>query len=355
LVTAPEAVVMQACERLLGCPVSGIHRIKGGRNNQVFRIDCGGPRGPAQYLAKHYFASPEDPRDRLGTEYGALQWLRARGVARIPAAVGIDREARCGVYEFLSGTPASQQPASDRDVEEAVAFLADLRTLARQSGPGVAAAASEAYFSIGAVIEHVLARAERLRAVPGEAPQADALRGFMTSRFTPFAASLAAWTTAEICGDALNRDEDLPLAARTLSPSDFGFHNALRDGEGRLTFVDFEYFGWDDPAKTIADFLLHPAMEVTGAQRRTFAAGITALFDDAPQLAARSRLLYPWFGLKWALILLNEYLPHHLGRRQFAADAVVDRAHILRERLESAERMLDRVAAEYRQNPYLPS
>ena len=41
-----------------------------------------------------------------------------------------------------------------------------LRTLARQSGPDVAAAASEAYFSIGAVIEHVLARAERLRAVP---------------------------------------------------------------------------------------------------------------------------------------------------------------------------------------------
>ena len=281
--------------------------------------------GPAQYFAKHYFASPEDPRDRLGTEYGALQWLRARGVARIPAAVGIDREARCGVYEFLPGTPASRQPASDRDVEEAVAFLAELRTLARQSGPDVAAAASEAYLSIGAVIEHVLARAERLRAVPGEAPQADALRGFMTSRFTPFAASLAAWTTAEICGDGLSRDEDLPLAARTLSPSDFGFHNALRDGEGRLTFVDFEYFGWDDPAKTIADFLLHPAMEMTGAQRRAFAAGITALFDDAPQLAARARLLYPWFGLNWALILLNEYLPDHLGRRQFAADAVVDR------------------------------
>jgi hypothetical protein len=355
LVAAAEAVVVQACERLLGWPVAGIHRIKGGRNNQVFRIECAGPRGPAQYVAKHYFASPEDPRDRLGTEYGALQWLRSCGLDRIPAAVGIDQEARCAVYEFLPGTPASQHPASDRDVQEAVAFLADLRTLARQSGPNVAPAASEAHFSIDGVIQHVSGRAERLRSVPGEAPQSDALQRFMTSRFTPLADSLAAWTTEQIGRDGLSRDEDLPLPERTLSPSDFGFHNALRDGEGRLAFVDFEYFGWDDPAKTIADFLLHPGMDMTAAQRRAFAAGMTALFADAPQFKARARLLYPWFGLKWALILLNEYLPHHLGRRHFAGDADADRVHILRERLESAERMLARVDAEYRQNPYLAS
>jgi hypothetical protein len=30
--------------------------------------------------------------------------------------------------------------------------------------------------------------------------------------------------------------------------------------DGTLAFVDFGNFGWDDPAKTIVDYLLHPGM-----------------------------------------------------------------------------------------------
>ena len=56
-------------------------------------------------------------------------------------------------------------------------------------------------------------------------------------------------------------EAELPVEQRTLSPSDFGFHNALRRPDGRVVFLDLEYFGWDDPAKMISDFLLHPALE----------------------------------------------------------------------------------------------
>ncbi len=350
---AGEAAVARACERLLGRPVAGVHRMTGGRNNQVFRIDCAGSPEPTRYVAKHYFVAPGDPRDRLGTEYRALRLLRSGGIVSTPAPVALDVDARCAVYEFLPGTPASLQPASDRDVEQAVAFLAELRALARRSEPDVAAAASEAYFSIDAVIAHVLARAERLRSLTGEAPEADALSRFMSDRVAPFASSLTAWTAAQIRRDDLRREIDLGLAERTLSPSDFGFHNALRDDEGRLAFVDFEYFGWDDPAKTITDFLLHPAMDMTCGQRRTFAAGVTALFAEAPQLGARARLLYPWFGLKWALILLNGFLPDHAGRRRFAGDLEFDRVELQRQRLDRAGRLLERLDAEYRQNPYV--
>ena len=67
-------------------------------------------------------------------------------------------------------------------------------------------------------------------------------------------------------------------------------------GRGRaLVFVDFEYFGWDDPAKTIVDFLQHPAMDMTDAQRRAFAAGTLAVFADVAWRGARA-MVYPWFG-----------------------------------------------------------
>ena len=54
------------------------------------------------------------------------------------------------------------------------------------------------------------------------------------------------------------RMRSFPQRLRVLSPSDFGFHNALRRPDGTIVFVDFEYFGWDDPAKMMADAMLHP-------------------------------------------------------------------------------------------------
>ena len=65
----------------------------------------------------------------------------------------------------------------------------------------------------------------------------------------------------------------LPSAQRTLAPSDFGFHNTLRYANGALAFVDFEYFGWDDPAKLTADIMLHPGRPLSAPQRQRFSDG----------------------------------------------------------------------------------
>ncbi|HRD75978.1 MAG TPA: aminoglycoside phosphotransferase family protein, partial [Hyphomicrobiaceae bacterium] len=58
-----------------------------------------------------------------------------------------------------------------------------------------------------------------------------------------------------------------------LSPSDFGFHNALSDA-GRVTFIDFEYAGRDDPAKLASDFCCQPEIPVPAEQHEAF---VTAL------------------------------------------------------------------------------
>ena len=42
-----------------------------------------------------------------------------------------------------------------------------------------------------------------------------------------------------------------------ISASDFGLHNAIMTERG-IVFFDFEFAGWDDPAKAIVDFLLQP-------------------------------------------------------------------------------------------------
>ena len=63
-------------------------------------------------------------------------------------------------------------------------------------------------------------------------------------------------------------ERDIDSAERTLSPSDFGFHNALKRSDGRIVFLDFEYFGWDDPAKMTAEELARVLPVIRGLRER---------------------------------------------------------------------------------------
>ena len=56
--------------------------------------------------------------------------------------------------------------------------------------------------------------------------------------------------------DNLVLDERIPGSDIRLSPSDFGFHNALEDKNGTLIFMDFEYAGPDHPGKIVCDLFL---------------------------------------------------------------------------------------------------
>ena len=103
----------------------------------------------------------------------------------------------------------------------------------------------------------------------------------------------------------------LPDSSRTLSPSDFGFHNALKRPDGQIVFLDFEHFGWDDPAKMIADFLLHPHpdMAIGKSLKRRFIRRMLQCFEDQADLLQRVEIVYPLFGLKWCMIILNPFSP----------------------------------------------
>ena len=109
---------------------------------------------------------------------------------------------------------------------------------------------------------------------------------------------------------------------RRLSPSDFGFHNALREAAGRLRFVDFEYAGWDDPAKLACDFFCQPALPVPMRFWSSFLANVTEDLPEAERQRRRIALLLPVYRIKWVTILLNDF--HAVGndRRRFARPGV---------------------------------
>jgi hypothetical protein len=88
-----------------------------------------------------------------------------------------------------------------------------------------------------------------------------------------------------------------------------------------LAFVDFEYFGWDDPVKLTADILLHPGTVLAPAQRQRFRRAALRLYGGDPGFGRRLSIFLPLFGLRWVLILLNEFIPERWSRRVLAGDS----------------------------------
>lgn len=336
---------------LLGEAVVLLEPIGGGRNSQVYRVTC---RSGRRVVAKSYSPHPFGEQDRLRVEFSSLQFLRRHGVTNVPEPIAADLAAQCAVYEAIDGTPMPSSTVTARDIDDVVAFLARLRALSGHPESRSLPPAAEACFSVGALTDCIEQRLCRLAAATRDKADGPyrALRAFIQGRFRLALDEIVRWCHAECERVGRPVAQELPEAERTLSPSDVGFHNALRR-EGRIVFLDFEYFGWDDPAKLAADFLLHPAMELSPALKRRFVSELLSRFDSGGDaLPTRLRIVYPLYGLKWCLIFLNEFVPQDLSRRDFAQREVQERGEVQAEQLAKAQRMFDQVMKEYADFPH---
>lgn len=296
--------------RLSGARVTAAQPARSGGNNRVFRLEMA--QGPPLAL-KHY---PSDGRDRLGQEYDALSFLSRHGITSTPRPIAQDSAAFCALYQWFDGEAAVLRPQPD-DADQLANFLIELQRLRNAEGARALRNASASIFSPEEAIAQYEQRLDGLRRVSQEHPE---LRAFIEGSLVPSTATAIRQLRRRYAELGLDPAADLAPAHRALSPSDFGLHNALRAEDGTLRFIDFEYFGWDDPVKLVSDTAIHPGSDlpVAGAKRlierlsRAFEAG-----DDA--FAIRRDVLYPVFGAIWCLIVLNAFLPESRSRRALAA------------------------------------
>jgi hypothetical protein len=342
------ATLRPAFARLVGREATGFERIGGGRNSQVYRVDADGGQ---RFALKVYFRHAADKRDRLATEFGSFTYLWRHGIQEVPRPLAVDTDLGWAVYQFIEGERIPAGHASEAEVVAAANFLGRLRALSREPDSRNQGIASEAFFTVREIAENVRQRRALLREAEANPDYAE-LASLLRTSFDPLFERVTPWCEAWLQASGMSSTTGLDWPQRTLSPSDFGFHNALRRGSKNLIFLDFEYFGWDDPAKMTADFLLHPAMDLSAAAKRVFTSTVLGHFSDWPGLRGRLEAVYPLFGLKWCMILLNEFRPDQLLRRQFAANAPADRVALQRQQLEKARRMLDRIGSEYEDFPY---
>ena len=289
-------------------PFKEIKKILGRGNSTVYKIDVPGDKS---YVLKHYPDQLADNRPRLETEYKALQMLYENGIKNVPKRIEKNRDLNLGLYEWINGKKVDN-PIVD-DLDQAVQFAEKLYIISKQIDGNQIGIASEACLSAYELVSQIENRYSRLNAQSNEHIE---LTIFLEEVFDPL------WKKVKNESTSLwpeeSRMQNLPRNKQTLSSSDFGFHNCVKVSDGSLTFLDFDYFGWDDPVNLTADFIWHPAMNLNIELKKKWNAAMLKLFSGDPYFEERLNAAMPLYGMRWALIVLNEFLPELAQKRRDA-------------------------------------
>lgn len=297
----------------------------GGRNSEVWRLS--NPDG--DWILKNYCQHGNGGWDRLGTEFCFLKLLRDTGMGdNTPVPLRMDRELFCALYSFLPGDRI--QTITNDFISQAARFINDINQLRTLPEVHAIPVAADACFSLR---EHLTLAERCVGRLKNQNPESE-LEGevcaFVKKQLQPFLLRLKAGLFQGT--QTLQLDAPLLWEERILSPSDFGFHNML-ECKDNLFFVDFEYAGWDDPAKLICDFMCQPDIPVSVVQGQKFMEEVLVDLSQQSRIRQRVECLLPVHRLKWCCVLLNEFRAEGRMRRLHAGMKLDG---LLREQLSKA-------------------
>ena len=288
--------------------------IAGGRNNRVFLICYNDDK---KLLLKAYFEHPNDSRNRVKAEYSFLNFAWNK-VKCVPKPIAADFQNKIALYEFIEGRKLSVKDIKENRVKEASDFYIEINKYKNAEEAKNLPVASEACFSIKEHIGAVNRRIGRLKKIDGNSESNLRAISFINNEL------LAEWnkTTGHlnkfIDKFNINPNEKISKDETCISPSDFGYHNAILNNSNKLIFIDFEYAGCDDPAKMACDFFCQPEVPVPFRYFDSFIEAVAGRTANPEKLKQKIDILLPLYKIKWCCILLNEFLEMGSERRNFA-------------------------------------
>jgi hypothetical protein len=313
--------------------VDRVDEVPRGGNSNIYKIHASDGN---IYAAKVYPYRSVNIESRLTIEYRATEFLRSNGLDNIPDTITSDEDLGLGIYSWVNGE--SIEKVNLQDVEQIISFVKKLQHISQSSQYEYDGTAAEACLSAKDLVKQVDKRLDNLLRV---AIDYSALKIFLTELFVPIwhklkEQSIESWPHS-------SRYVELKRDYQILSPSDFGFHNTLRY-RGKLHFLDFEYFGWDDPVKLTADFLWHPAMSLRDSDMKHWEESMLKIFSSDVDFETRLNIAKPLFGMRWAMIVLNKFLlgSTNSGNTDLNINVCCD-TDVLDDQLNKAKTLCDKV------------
>ncbi len=288
----PPTFAINWCHELGACPDT-LEPLQGGINNQVFRCEAAGHR----FVLKGYAAHRAGEHDRFRAEVEFLNYARTVAPGFVPQLLGTDVASRSLVLESLEGYGFQEGGhLSEEDIKRALIFMWRLNEDTDLAKRHVKGSAADGFLRLTEHLQNIEQRVSKMSV--DHLPASFRTKAERLIKCVRRELDYLQESTAKLIGKG-NCEDVLDPIEGCVSPSDFGFHNAIRTSKG-IKFFDFEFSGWDDPTKAVADFDLQPRVKLSIRAR--------ALSEALPQwskgLAERYDILFPILKLKWACIIL---------------------------------------------------
>lgn len=288
--------------------------LNGGRNNRVYLVQTESEK----YILKSYFWNEKDKRDRLGTEFSFIQYAWNKGIDSIPKPLFQDKVKRMALYTYINGNKITKDEINQETIEQTLNFLIKINKNKNLKESFHLPNASESCFSIEEHISNVENRINNLKSIQvNDEKDKEALK-LVENKVLNIWMGVKNNILSTCKKEEISVSDVIPLEDKILSPSDFGYHNAIRDKNGKYYFFDFEYAGWDDPAKTVGDFFNQIEIPAPISYFDLFSNTIAEFSSNRRQMQRRIHLLFPLYSVKWVCIVLNYFINVNRMRREFS-------------------------------------
>lgn len=306
-------------------------RQSGGINNHVYLCE----RGEQTAIVKTFSVHDTSPSDRFKAEVEFLRYSAACANAYVPKVIHIEPDNRLLVMEQLQGSRYSDAYApTPPDIQRAADYLRRLTSNVDLAKKHVSQRAAEGFLSLTDHLNNVSGRLAEMTTShlpPTQQQQALNLLRVLKETFLRVEQNTRNDIESGTVEDAIDTDMLCP------SPSDFGFHNAIACSQGAV-FYDFEFAGWDDPAKAVADFFLQPRIPIGLKYMRLFEESVATVMP-VDVLRTRIEYLGPILHLKWATIILSVLRPSRL-KSLLDVNPAQSEDSLIQDRLDNATRYL---------------
>lgn len=290
--------------------IISIKPIYKGGNNQLYYIK----HNDSQFVLKRFYKHHDDHRNRLGSEYSFLKFANQCAPDNTPKIFCKDEVNSTALYEFVEGKKiTSDNEIKSHHIDVAANFISRLNEKNHHDYTNLQNA-SEACFSLDDHIKTIETRLNDLENVSNLNANLPALIKNIRNVFLDLQEEIL--LIYQSYGNS--KSEILSLNERILSPSDFGFHNAIIQDNGNIVFIDFEYAGWDDPAKLIGDFFNQVAIPINLKYLNRFVCNAFKNIESFHINEVVIKSFIRIYRIKWCCIILNIFLKKNLERRFFA-------------------------------------
>ena len=305
--------IINEIDRERGYKVKNFSNLTMGINSSTFKIES----YEEKYLLKIYNSSKINPINRLEHEEFFLTFLNNCKFKNVPRLVFSNKKDNWVLMSWLEGKKVSK--VDYYLCQEYLRFLVNIQKFRGTKDAKNLLPASEAFFQLKG---HIKSINDRITLLEKKQKEVLILNNDLFHIFKNFLDKVKSEINyLNLFKKEKNIDIEfiLPQENRIISQSDVGFHNILV-GNNNVYFLDFEYAGWDDPAKLFSDLLLQPDNNVPIKFFNILDKYLVDFILKKNYHHYRLMFMLKLIRIKWSLIILNPiFKSETLSKEKFSS------------------------------------